>query len=171
MNRKIQKKNGFMLAEIIVALGIFAVVISMVVGIFVSGSASQRKIIELYTVQREGGYLMETMSRELRMATDINSSQVENNDSDIEFTNYENESVIYCKSDEYGNCDDFNGKYISRNGEIINSSNIMINNLIFYTPENFSDKQPMVTIIMDIKSSGKYHTKILLQNSIVMRIY
>ena len=170
MIKKNQTKNGFTLVETLVSIGLFSIVISMVVGIFVSGSASQRKAIELYTVQREAGYLMETMSRELKMAIGIDDDQKNNSDHSIEFTNYDDVLTEYCRSDATGSCS-VTGKYISRNGEKISPSNITINNLVFYTPEDFSDKQPMVTIVMDIESDGRYDTDILLQNSIVTRIY
>jgi len=170
MIKKFQMKNGFTLLETIVAIGLFSIVISTVVGIFVSGSVSQRRTIKLYTVQREAGYLVETIARELKMATGIDSGQQNNSDHSIEFTNYDGVLTEYCRSDAVGNCD-ASGKYISRNGERISSSSIAIDNLVFYTPEDFSVSQPMVTIVMDIESEGQYGTDILLQNSVVIRIY
>lgn len=182
MNNAPKKINGFMLVDMLVSLGIFALVISIVVGIFVSGSGSQRKIIELYTVQNEGGYLMETASRELRMAVEIcddgtescsiKEDQQDNNDSSIEFTNYDGELVRYCRSLADGSCtENDSGDYISRNGEVLSSSNIEIDNLRFYISESFSNAQPLVTINMRIKAKGKYNTKLTLQNSVSMRIY
>ena len=170
MIKKIQIKNGFTLIEALVAIGLFSIVISTVVGIFISGSVSQKRTIELYTAQREAGYLMETISRELKMAIGIDDNQENNSNHIIEFTNYDDVLTEYCRSDANGSCD-ANGKYISRNGEKISSSNIAINNLVFYTPEDFSDKQPIVTIVMDIESEGQYGADILLQNSVVTRIY
>ncbi|MCK4918811.1 MAG: type II secretion system protein [Candidatus Pacebacteria bacterium] len=170
MIKKIQIKNGFTLIEALVAIGLFSIVISTVVGIFINGSVSQKRTIELYTVQREAGYLMETMSRELKMAIGIDDSQENSSDHIIEFTNYDDVLTEYCRSDASGSCD-AGGKYISRNGERISSSSIAINNLVFYTPEDFSDKQPMVTIVMNIESEGQYGADILLQNSVVTRIY
>ncbi|MCK5490648.1 MAG: type II secretion system protein [Candidatus Pacebacteria bacterium] len=163
-------KNGFTLIETIVALGLFSIVITSVVGIFVSGTVSQKMTLELYIVQREAGYLMETMSRELKMATIIADDQEDLSGSIIEFTNYESEVTIYCRADENGVCD-VTGDYISRNGAVISSSDTMINNLVFYTSEDFSASQPMVTIAMNIESIGQHKTEILLQNSVVIRIY
>ncbi len=182
MKNKTKKISGFMLIDILVSLGIFALVISVVVGIFVSGSGSQRKIIELYTVQNGGGYLMEIMSRELRMATRIcnngtascggEEDQQDNNDSSIEFTNYNGELVRYCRSLSDGSCtENDTGDYISRNGEVLSSSNIVVDSLRFYISESFFNTQPLVTISMGIKAKGKYDTELKLQNSISMRIY
>lgn len=198
--------NGFTLIEILVSLGIFSLVIMLTVGIFVSGSVSQRKIIELHMVQREGGYIMETVSRELRMATGISITdsdnqdgasndigQQNNNNSSIEFTNYNGDLVRYCRADEDGSCNAA-GNFLSREvcmvanvasppdfvsvdcdsvayEERISSSDAIIENLIFYTSETFSQTQPIIMVSMKIKSTSKYSTELTLQNSVVLRIY
>lgn len=167
---KFRGNNGFTLLEILIAIGIFSMVISVAVGIFVRSSGSQKKIIELSDTQREASYLMETVSRELRMATAINSDQENNNTHEIEFTNYENIPIKYCRADASGVCDS-NGDYFARDGEVINTSGIKIENLIFYTSKTFTNVQPVVTIVMKIKSTGRYGTELLLQNSIAMRLY
>ena len=168
------QNNGFTLVEVLVAIGIFSLVISVAVGTFVGGSSSQKKIMELSDTQREAGYLMETVSRELRMATAINPSQENNDTHEIEFTNYEGGVPIkYCRAEQNGSCNN-GGKYFARDGEIINSSSIEITNLIFYTSEDFTGPpkiQPVITIVMKVKSTGQYGTDITLQNSIAMRLY
>ena len=174
--------NGFTLVEILVALALFSLVISIMVGIFVSGSASQRKIIELYTTQREAGYIIETVSRELRMATAIcavNADdgcalprlEMENKETDkLEFKNYDEQWITYCRSLEDGSCDS-GGDFISRDGKRISSSDVRVENLKFYTSDTFSQTQPLITIALKIKSTGKYGTSVILQDSISLRIY
>jgi len=97
-NKAITKNSGLTLIEVLVAMSIFAVVISVAIGIFVSGSSSQRKILGINTAQREAGYLMEIISRELRMAKAIDSTQENLEDDIIEFTNYNSDPIIYCKA-------------------------------------------------------------------------
>ncbi len=173
---KTKKNSGFTLVETLVAVGIFSLVISVAVGTFVGSSSSQKKIVELSDTQREASYLMETVSRELRMATAIsdgtdgNNDQQNNSDSEIEFTNYENILIKYCRADSSGACDG-GGDYFARDGEIINSSSIKITNLIFYTSESFTSIQPVITMAMKVKSTGKYGTEFPLQNSIALRLY
>lgn len=183
--KKMKKSNGFTLVEMSVSLGIFSLVVVLAIGIFVSGSASQRKAKELYDIQREGGYLMETISRELRMAVGISSidsdnqdassndiGQQNNNNSSIEFTNYNEELVRYCRSDASGTCtENDSGDYLSCNGEIISSSNVKITFLRFYVSESFSQTQPVVTMNMKIRSTGGHNSEFILQNSVAMRIY
>ncbi|MEA1937420.1 MAG: type II secretion system protein [Patescibacteria group bacterium] len=174
---KLHNKNGFTLVETLVAVGIFSIVVSVAVGAFIGSSSSQKKIIELSDTQREASYLIETVSRELRMATAINPDQENNNTHKIEFTNYESILVEYCRADQSGNCDN-SGDYFARDGEIINSSKIKITNLIFYVTDNFDGlapvedkKQPVITVSMKVQSTGKYGTEFVLQNSIALRLY
>ncbi len=176
-NSKFNNK-GFTLLEILIAISLLSLVITITVGIFVSGSKSQRKIIELSAAQREGGYITETISRELRMATAIcdngdaaecgaREDQQNNNDSSIEFKNYEGDWIRYCKSLDTGVCNS-GGNYFSRNGNCISSSDVTIEDLKFYTTEDFNLKQPLVTIVMKVKAKD---TSIILQDSIALRIY
>jgi prepilin-type N-terminal cleavage/methylation domain-containing protein len=150
--------KGFTLLELLLAISLLSLIITITVGIFVSGSKTQRKIIELSAAQREGGYLMETISREIRMAKAINSDQEGNNDSDVEFTNYDGDPTIY----------ELSGGQILRNTKPISSSDVTIENLTFYVSDDFNDVQPLITIVMKVKAKD---TSILLQDSIALRIY
>ena len=171
-NKIITKNSGLTLIEILVAIGIFAIVISAAISIFVSGSNSQRRILELNTTQREAGYLMEIISRELRMATDINADQENNANSSIEFTNYNGDLVRYCRADASGNCTDNDaGDYFARDGEIINSPEIKMEFLRFYVTDDFTQTQPLITVNMKVKSTSRYSTELTLQNSVSLRLY
>ncbi len=186
MTNNINKKKlffddkGFTLLEILVALALFSLVISITVGIFVTGSGSQRKTIELYAAQREASYIMEIVSRELRMATAIcdngeaecgaKEDQRNNSDHDIEFKNYDGNWIRYCRSLSDGTCD-ADGEYFSRDGRRISSLNVTIENLVFYVSEDFNLIQPLITIVLKVKSTGKYGTSVVLQDSVSLRIY
>ena len=173
MQDRTVKNSGLTLIEVLVAMSIFLMVIAVVINVFVSGSNSQRKVLEFNATQREAGYLMETISRELRMATAIDSTQENVKKFKIKFTNYDGNSITYCRSDSVGDCDE-TGEYFSRRGENINSPDIKIENLMFYTTDDFDGppkKQPIVTISMKIKPTGSSNTKLTLQNSISMRLY
>ncbi len=185
MKNKTIKNSGFTLIEVLVAMSIFMIVISITVGIFVNGSGSQKKILEFNATQREAGYLMETISRELRMATAIDVSQEDNKDSSIEFTNYNGDTVEYCRSNDVGGCtDNDSGDYFSRNdsgagnGAVINSPDIKIEHLRFYATDDFDGseppgdkKQPIIAISMKVKSTGSSGVELTLQNSVSLRLY
>jgi len=175
-NKAITKNSGLTLIEVLVAMSIFAVVISVAIGIFVSGSSSQRKILGINTAQREAGYLMEIISRELRMAKAIDSTQENLEDDIIEFTNYNSDPIIYCKANSSGDCVS-GGKYLSRDGASISSSDIRIESIMFYVTEEFDGlpagvkKQPIVTIVMKVRSMDGSDVKFTLQNSVSLRLY
>jgi len=173
-NYKYSINKGFTLLEMIFALGLFSLVITMVMGVFVKSSQIQRKVIELHTVQREGSYMIEMMSREMRTATAIDETQACNNDYNIKFTNYEGNPTEYCRSNSNGVCL-ASGEYLSRNNKVINSSNVRIADLKFYSSDfraAWNNEQPMVTISMKMKpTTSQFDTEISLQNSVVLRVY
>ena len=168
------KKNGFTLLEMIFAIGLFSMVITVVMGVFVKSSQIQRKVIELHTIQREGNFMIEMMSREMRMATAMDEGQALNSDHNIEFTNYDGNPTEYCRSNINGVCL-ANGEYLSRNNEVVSSSNIRIASLKFYSSDfraAWDNKQPMITISMTIKPAvTRLNTEISLQNSVALRVY
>ena len=171
------KKNGFTLLEMIFAIGLFSMVITVVMGVFVKSSQIQRKVIELHTIQREGNFMIEMMSREIRTATVMDVDQEGNNNSSVEFTNYVGDTVKYCRANAGGFCtEDDSGDYLTRrvNGvnQIVSSSNIKIDSLKFYVPDDFNVSQPMVTISMTVKPAASQHnTEISLQSSVALRVY
>ena len=183
-------KNGFTLLEMLFAISLFSIVMVIVMGIFVNGSRTQRKIAELDLVQREGNYLIESISREVRMATDIDATNWQgNNASVIGFANYSGHYVEYCRDDNNGDafCDS-SGEYISRlecaggptagdcvgeTRKTVSSPDIKVENLKFYTPANFNVSQPLVTVSLRIKpaAASQYNTEISLQNTVALRVY
>ena len=170
MQNRTAKNSGLTLIEVLVAMSIFLIVIAIALDVFIDGSNSQKRILEFNATQREAGYLMETISRELRMATAINVSQENNNDSNIIFINYDEYMIEYCKSNLAGACD-AGGRHFSREGENINSSNIEMEKLIFYVTDNFTRTQPVITIAMKVKSTGQFGAEFILQNSVSLRLY
>lgn len=162
-------KKGYSLVELLVAAGIFVVILAVVSGIFVSEIRTQNKIYNSYFLQSEGNFLMQKISKEIRMLKNINSSQEGNIDSSLEFENYNSESTAYCRSDQFGACS-ASGYYLARNGQVISSPEIIVESLKFYTSDSFTARQPLITVILKIKSTVTGED-LLLQNSLVIRSY
>lgn len=163
--------KGFTLIEMLVALAIFSIVIVLVLGAFVHSFASQKKIIEMQVVQREGAYLMETLSREIRMASAIDASQLGTTGHSVAFNNHNNVLTTYCRANASGGCDAA-GDFFASNGEIMSSSEIKITNLIFNVSEDIPPKrQPLIIVSMTLQSVNDPEAKIILQTSVAMRIY
>ncbi|MFZ2970886.1 MAG: prepilin-type N-terminal cleavage/methylation domain-containing protein [Minisyncoccia bacterium] len=188
LNGKIKSNGGFTLVEMLAALGIFSLIITLSMGIFVSGSNSYRKTLEYLEIQRESAFILETMSREIRMAKTIcddlltaecdvaGSDQQGNSDSDIEFMNNEGVWMKYCLADENGTCDAANGNslgvYNGTNFYRISSKAVSIEDIKFYVNYfNTGPEQRIITIVMKLKSNSKYDTSMLAQTSVAMRVY
>lgn len=66
--KKIKLGRGFTLIELIVALAIFVIIIGVTIGIFSSILKAQRKAYNVQITQDIARYLMEMMTKEIRMA-------------------------------------------------------------------------------------------------------
>lgn len=174
------KNKGFTLIEMLVALGIFAVLLVAVINVFVSGFRYQRRAVEMQTVQREGSYMLETISREIRMATGINPNQRGINSSKISFVNHEGHQVDYCRASQLGTtvtCNDA-GDYFAMidntvgSADIVNSSDVRVNNMKFYVSnQDFALSQPRITIVLSMRSKRDSSAELTLQSTVSMRLY
>jgi prepilin-type N-terminal cleavage/methylation domain-containing protein len=61
--------SGFTLIEVLVAMAIFLVVITVAVGIFTSTQGGTQMIFGMRNVQDNGRYILESMSKEIRMGS------------------------------------------------------------------------------------------------------
>jgi len=63
-----KKSKGFTLVELLVAVAVFGLVGGVAVGVCISGLHAQRKTLASQEILSQAGYLMEYMSRTIRMA-------------------------------------------------------------------------------------------------------
>lgn len=64
-------QDGFTIAEVLVAAGIFVVVLGIVVGGFTNGVQTQRKIASLIAVNNNASLVLEQIAREIRVGRDF----------------------------------------------------------------------------------------------------
>ncbi|MBI4919735.1 type II secretion system protein [Candidatus Azambacteria bacterium] len=88
--KKHNKQSGFTLIELIVAVGIFGLIVSMVFGVFVFAAVSQRRIIALRNVEDNLRFAVESMSKEMRTGKNFDAAA-----GSISFTNAKSQAVIY----------------------------------------------------------------------------
>src|SRR3989339_715055 len=62
---------GFTLIEMIVAMAIFGVLAVSITGIFISVIKSQRLALAQNSIQESGRYILESMTKEIRMSQEI----------------------------------------------------------------------------------------------------
>lgn len=89
-NKNHNKEDGFTMIELIVAIGIFGLVIGMTVGIFVLALASQRRIIALRNAQDNIRFTVEAIAREIKTGKNFSGGG-----SSVSFTNAKGEATGY----------------------------------------------------------------------------
>lgn len=171
-------KKGFTLLEMIVVIGIFSVLSGAIFGIFISGIHSQRKVLTQDQLLEQANYILEYISRALRMARkdDLEGKscligqkvnyEITHNGQGIKFQNYNKQ------------CQEF---YLE-NGQIkeeregvgvlpLTSSSVQVNFLKFnISGETQTDNlQPKVTIFLEISDKEQNSPKIRLQTTISQR--
>ena len=62
------KEHGFTLVELLVAMAAFGLIVVAITGIFIAATKTQMKAFALQNAQESGRYLLETMTKEIRMS-------------------------------------------------------------------------------------------------------
>jgi len=143
----LNSRAGFTLAEILVAIGIFGVVISIAVGGFVRALRTQRQVVALISANSNASLAIEQIAREIR--TGINFRTVGGNcgSGELTFENADKEEVTYS----------LNGDSIERGifgaaAETITGQNVSIKYLLFCVAGNFQNDgyPPRITISLGV---------------------
>ncbi|MEK9183981.1 MAG: type II secretion system protein [Patescibacteria group bacterium] len=134
-------KKGFTMIELLVAIGLFIVVISVSSGIFIKSLRTQRQIVSLMAANDNASLALEQIIREIRTGRDFSSGK-----SQLSFTNYLEESVVY----------ELDSNSIKRNGKSITASNV---NVVYFNisllGERLNDgRSTRVTISLGISAKG-----------------
>lgn len=155
--------KGFTLIEMIVAIAVFTVVMTITLATYLNVSDIQRKASALRSINDNLNFSLEVMSREImenRNYACIPSSPCNSFSS----TNSNGETIVYS----------LNNNSIERRVDAgiltLTSPDIKINSLVFKTYEGISE-QPMVTIIIS-GSAGekiKIETRLNVQTTISQR--
>ncbi len=103
--------KGFTMIELLVAIGLFVVVVSVSSGIFIKSLRTQRQIVSLMAANDNASLSLEQIIREIRTGRAFSS-----NGSQLSFTNYLEEPVTY----------ELDSNSIKRNGKSITASNVNV---------------------------------------------
>lgn len=184
MYNKISKNRAFTLVELLVAIGIFSIVIGMVSGIFILGIRQQKVAFASQIVLDQASFALEYMSRTLRMASkELSSSCLSQRGLNYEIT-HSGSGVKFINHLESDDCQEFfleSGqlkyrKKIGQSGEQslpLTSGKLEVYSLKFNLTGNSQsdDLQPEVTIFMEIKGKGELESsqKMKIQTTISQR--
>ena len=163
----LKKKSGagFTLVELLVAMFAFGMIIIAIGGVSQSVIKAQRKAFALQEVQESGRYLLESMSKEIRMST-VNTGEAVSTDT-LDITNSKGQNVIYS----------FDGVKIERqiDGGIwqdLSPANLNLTGSFYIRKSGTPAPRALVTINMKIESPGlrvEQAASIYLQSSISSR--
>ena len=162
--------KSFTLVELLVTVAIFSLIVSSAVGVFVSALQAQRKSLAMQELLGQTSFLMEYMSRAIRMAKkDISGNCIDAKlnykiaDHGIEFMNYKGECQKFFLS---GNQlkEEKNGVVSDLTSSHLKVLNFNIN-LLGQTQAD--DLQPKATLFLKIE--GKERSQIRLQTTISQR--
>lgn len=171
--KKYYNSAGFTLIELIIAMAIFGLVILITADIFLSGFGSTERIFGSQAIQENGRFILESMSKEIRM------SEIDGLDGlaiaslpdgfsgpyySLNITNADSEDVTYF----FDNAN----KRISKNGLVLSASNIEVSGR-FYLTKN-SVFQPRLTIsfsLVNQADQARSQAAINLQTTVSSREY
>lgn len=153
-------KKGFTLVEILVAVSVFSVVVTSVLGLFVSTFQNQSRSLDKSYLLSNASYVAEYMSRALRMAKkDVNGLCIP------QYDNYSFIAKDHIAFLSYnGQCQEFfvdvNGrlkiKIAEAESELL-PGNIVVENLSFSVSGESQDDnlQPIVTFELKLSKGGE----------------
>jgi len=160
--------RSFTIIEMLVAVAIFTLVMGMATGIFVSALRVQRQSLASQQLLDQTSYLMEYMSRAIRMAkkdmSGVCTGTLKSNygfaGQCLKFVNYKDGCQQFCLDGE--RLKDQDGNYLTSPSLKVKDFNV---NLSGETQTD--DFQPKVTVFLNIE--GKERSKIKIQTTISQR--
>lgn len=170
-------KKGFTLIELLISMTIFSIVMVSAINLFSAGIQSQRKILALQTLSNSASYVMEYMSRTIRMAKkDLGGLYIDagcnfkNPDDDLSkilFINYHQERQEFILE---------NGQLKEEKGSVseptaLTSDNFQVNKLVFKLSGKCQtdETQSKVTIVMEIQTKKTKPQILNIQTTISQR--
>ncbi len=144
--------------ELLVAVSLFVIVISIASGTFVQALRTQREVLALMAANDNASLALEQMVREIRTGREFSTTGLS-----LNFTNYLNETVTY----------DLNSETLQRNSRAITAGNVAVTYLNFTLfGEGAADgRSTRVLINLGVSSKGGLRGFVTpLQTSISSRI-
>lgn len=152
--------KGFSLMEVIVAMGVFAIIVGTSLGIFSAIVKAQRQVSLKTKAEREAQLIMEIMVKKIRTSRidySYYTSGIVNPVSELALIDINDDRTVFSLDADNKNL------ILTLNNNvptIVNSTDVQIDDLKFYIEPptnpfsggNFPSKQPKVTIIIKIGS-------------------
>lgn len=148
----LKRKNAFTLTELLVAMGVFAIVIVIVVGIFIQALRSQRILNHLMAINDNTALVIEQAAREIRTGYGFCPAERPCLPEILNFMNFRGEPVSY----QF----DLQAGAIVRNGVLLTTPEALISQGGFFWSQGDDDADPdndacnpwRISIFMSVRS-------------------
>ena len=160
------KNKGFTLIELLIAMAVFSMVVVAMSATAVSVIKSQRKGFALQSSQETARYILESVTKEIRMSV-INSADSGGSAATIlNITNAKNETFNY----QFDN----SNKIFYRNGQALSPNNLEITGGFYIRKSASLPARTVATLVMQVKDIGgrvEQKAEICLQSTISLRTF
>lgn len=164
--KNLKNRKGFTLIELMTAMTLFLVVMSIISGVFIKSMRTQRMTVALIAANSNAQLTIEQMAREMR--TGIFASTPAGTSNSITFVNDDGVTVTY-------SLDAVNGQ-ILKSGVPITADDVKVNNLVFVlykgAPGNLYP--PRITMSLRVSAPGAFGPNqpvINLQTTVSSRVF
>ncbi|MFH1428478.1 MAG: prepilin-type N-terminal cleavage/methylation domain-containing protein [Candidatus Margulisiibacteriota bacterium] len=184
--KKIKNNRGISLMELVVSITLFTVIMLASTQIFKMVLDGQRGAIAAQNLQENMRYIMEKISKEIRMAQPSDAACGGDTDNKV-FNTADDDHELYFKN----NNDECINYYLENNrlkiivddgvgaiADFITPNKIEVSNLKFYIVDDLisavsHDVQPYVTMMMDVEAKGLaiHEQKMKIQMTVSLRYY
>lgn len=148
-------KNGYTLIELLVAISVFAIVVTMVSGAFMISLKGQSKTVTVQNVADNIRYAMEVIAKEVRMGKNF---PVPGTYSDFSFTSNmparSGNQVRFRLDSGRIMFDDDTNPATAPEDSLTSPGNVNITALSFVVDGQYPTTQPRVTIVVEAESVG-----------------
>ena len=138
-------RRGFILIELLVAMAIFVVVITIVFDLFSSAIRGQRRVIAMQNTQENARFMLEFMAKEIRMSVVSGSNGISGN---LSITRSDGDIVTYSIA---------NGKIIRNSpssNDAISADEVYVTGNFYLEGMGADNAQPKVTIALKVQGVG-----------------
>lgn len=165
--------GGFTLLEMMIATGIFAVVMITAVGAMLALNQAQVKAQNIQNIQDNIRFALESMTKEMRTATNFSPAACDGC-TELHFVRQDGANIGYCLNG--GAIQKFLPPVVCASGSPVTSAAVQVNKLYFFVSGATlgpSDGQPRVTVITEARSvnpSLQFDTTFNLQTTVTARL-
>lgn len=162
-NQFYKKSCGFTIVELIVAMGLFVILMGIATGSFIKAIRTQKAIINLMDVNNNASFVLEQMAREIKTGYNFTGKDA---DADLKFVNQKNMVVWYRLNNniiERASKNETSGLLTINDYKKITADNVKIVsfNIIILGNNAGDGYPPRITISLSVSSTGKYLENIL----------